>query len=67
MLYVARNKNIGSGREEEERVVERRTSKTNEDFEGGVKQMRAGTEGMLGKQAGEADTGMDPLKSTERL
>ena len=33
-------------------------NKTNEDFEGGVKQMWVGIAGILGKQAGESDTGI---------
>ena len=33
-------------------------NKTNEDFYGGMKQTWAGIEGILGQQAGEADTGI---------
>ena len=36
-------------------------NKTNEDFEGGMKQVWVGIKGILGKRAGEADTGMITL------
>ena len=32
--------------------------KTNEDFDGGMKQIWVGIKGILGQQAGEADTGI---------
>ena len=38
-------------------------NKTNEDFDGGMKQMWVGTKGILGKQAGEADTGIATLRA----
>ena len=37
--------------------------KTNEDFDGGMKQMWVGIKGILGQQAGEADTGMATLRA----
>ena len=46
--------------------MKRRTSivnKTNEDFEGGRKQMWVGIKGILGKQAGEADRGIAILRT----
>ena len=36
---------------------------TNEDFEGGMKQMWVRIKGILGKQAGEADTGIATLRA----
>ena len=42
-------------------------NKANEDFEGGMKQAWVGIKGILGRQAGEADTGIAAyLRSTER-
>ena len=38
-------------------------SKTNEDFDGGMKQMWVGIKGILGKQAGEAGTGAATLRA----
>ena len=38
-------------------------SKTNEDFDGGMKQMWVGIKGILDKQAGEADTGITTLRA----
>ena len=38
-------------------------NKTNEDFDGGMKQMWVGIKGILGKQAGEADTGIATLRA----
>ena len=38
-------------------------NKTNEDFEGGMKQMWVGIKEILGKQAGEADTGIATLRA----
>ena len=38
-------------------------NKTNEDFEGGRKQMWVGIKGILGKQTVEADTGIATLKA----
>ena len=38
-------------------------NKTNEDFEGGMKQIWVGIKGILGKQAGEADTGIATLRA----
>ncbi|MEP1954875.1 MAG: hypothetical protein ABJJ26_08055 [Algoriphagus sp.] len=38
-------------------------NKTNKDFEGGMMQMWIGIKGMLGKQAGEADTGIAILRA----
>ena len=38
-------------------------NKTNEDFDGGMKQMRVGTKGILSKQAGEADARVDTLRA----
>ena len=35
----------------------------NENFEGGMKQMRVGIKGVLDEQAGEADTGIATLRS----
>ena len=45
--------------------MERRTvvNKTNEDFEGRMKQMWLGINGILGKRAGEADTGIATLRA----
>ena len=40
-------------------------NKTNGDFEGGVKQMCVGINGMLGKQAREADTGVAALRAKQ--
>ena len=37
--------------------------KTNEDFDGGTKQMWVGIKGILGQQAGEADTGIATLRA----
>ena len=37
--------------------------KTDEDFDGGMKQMWVGIKGILGKQAGEADTGIATLRA----
>ena len=37
--------------------------KTNEDFDGGMKQLWVGTKGILRKQAGEADTGIATLRA----
>ena len=37
-------------------------NKTNEDFDGGMKQMWVGIKGILGKQAGEADAGIATLR-----
>ena len=38
-------------------------NKTNEDFDSGMKQMRVGIKGIMGKQAGEADTGIATLRA----
>ena len=38
-------------------------NKTVDDFEGGMKQLRVGIKGILGEQAGEADTEMDTLRA----
>ena len=38
-------------------------SQTNEGFAGGLQQMWVGAKGMVGKQAGEADTGMGTLRA----
>ena len=38
-------------------------NKTNEDFDGGMKQMWVGMKGIPGKQAGEADTGIATLRA----
>ena len=40
------------------------TYKTNEDFRGGMKQMWVGVKGILGQQAGKADTGISTFWST---
>ena len=40
-------------------------NKTNEDFEGETKQMMVGMKRILGKQAGEADTGMPTLRAED--
>ena len=37
--------------------------KTNEDFDGVMKQMWVGIKGILGQQAGEADTGIATLRA----
>ena len=37
--------------------------KTNEDFDGGVKQMWVGIKGILGQQAGKADTILTTLRA----
>ena len=37
-------------------------SKTNEEFDGGMKQMWVAIKGILGKRAGEADTGIATLR-----
>ena len=37
--------------------------KTNEDFDGGMKQMWLAIKGILGKQAGEEDTGIATLRA----
>ena len=36
---------------------------TNQDFDGGMKQMWVGIKGILGQQAGEADTGLATLRA----
>ena len=38
-------------------------NKMNEDFDGGMKQMRVGIKGILGQQAGKADTGIATLRA----
>ena len=38
-------------------------NKTNKDFEGGMKQVWVGIKGILGKRAGEADTGIATLRA----
>ena len=37
--------------------------KTNEHFDGGMKQMWAGIKGIMGQQAGEKDTGIATLRA----
>ena len=61
---IARNK-VKCTIREEERDLRRRTvvNKTNEDLEGGMKQTGVGTKRILGKQAGEADTGIATLRA----
>ena len=43
--------------------MERRTTMVVEDFDGGRKHMWVGVKRILGKQAGEADTGIATLKA----
>ena len=45
-------------KKKEEGLWEDAVNKPNQDFEGGMKQMWSGMKGILGKQAGEADTGI---------
>ena len=54
------------GTEEKYRIWKDVVTKTNEDFEGGMKEMWAGIKGVLGKQAGEGRHGNSYVKSTER-
>ena len=54
---TARNK-VKKATVEKKGIWKDLVNKTNEDFEGGVKQMWVGIAGILGKQAGESDTGI---------
>ncbi|MEP5536837.1 hypothetical protein, partial [Ekhidna sp.] len=56
--YAIARKKVVDTVEKKKRIWKYVVNKTNEDFEGGMKQMWVGIKGILGKQAGEADTGI---------
>ena len=61
--YMARKKVKERVEKKKKAIWKDVVNKTNEDFKGGMKQMRTGIKGILAKQAGEADTGIATLRA----